>query len=1117
MTTLCCDLVGFTSLCERIDPEDADRLLRDYYTLARGVVETYGGVIEKFAGDAVLAVFGIPSAHEDDPDRAVRAALRLVNRIGTVEVSGNGCEVRVGVNTGPALVRLDVEPTSGEGFLVGDAVNVAARLQTIAPPMGVAVGELTFELTASAFDYAELSPVLVKGKTKALRSWLARSPVARTGVDLNRRFSTPLVGREVELAVLDGLFEKAIAGSAPQFALVVGEAGIGKSRLVFELARRLDEQPGSMLTWRQGHCLAYDEGAPFWALAEIVRSHLGVDETDEPPEAEAKLERGLPPGPDQEWMAARLRPLLGLPSGPATREENFAAWRRFLEQFAQSEPCVVVIEDLHWASEGTLAFLRQLADQAAGVPLLVIATTRPELLEVQTACPLDADRWTYVNVKSLSAAETGRLVQGMLSATSVQADMLSAIAQRCGGNPFFTEELLHLLQEKQFFSLTQDGLSLSSAGSTALPASVHALIAARLDSLKPGLKRVLADASVVGQTFSPALVASLSDDAAGVAEALRDLAAREFVRPAHDSRESASEFAFRHALTREVAYEQLPRAVRARKHSAVAAWIEAHENAGGVAEALAHHYAAAFDLAQAAGETELAGDLAGPALLALRRAGDLAMLLDVAAAECHYSRAIDMVPIDGADRAHVLVAWGEALGQAGHLPDATRAIDEGIAGLRAAGEHAALAAALARLAYWRWLIDGRRSLDLTDEALSLLDPKQPSPELVMVLEARASAFTVGCEQKAAIEAADKVLETCAVLGRAPSAPALSCRAVARCELGDSGGIDDFRVALECGRQQGLGRDVGNLYGNLAAFLEVMKGPRAAGAAYEEGLKFSLRRGDESCAVYARQGLLEVAFLTGRWDEALAEAEAVDRSLSASGGRMDLQHVRSIRALLAAWRGAPGEAEPLAVWAEAASAESSPLGLRAACLMTLAVVELELGRAEAAIGHLEEAESLGRRLRGTPDYSVRLPAALRTAIGAGDSGLARRLSKGIPARRAFDAQALRTLKALLCESEGDWPAAARAYGRAAAEWCRLSVPYEQAQALLGQGRSLLAFGRADEAAAAAHAAREICARLQAGPALAEAVSLSDSISSQSGCSPAGRATGNDRRPRSSDDS
>ena len=275
-------------------------------------------------------------------------------------------QARVGINTGPAFVRLDVLPGSGQSFVVGDAVNTAARLQQHGAPMRVVVGELTHDLVAGAFDCEAMAPVAAKGKTEALRPWVVKGPRSRSGIDLRRAFASPFVGREVELGILKGLFEKAAVVREPQFVLLTGEAGIGKSRLVFELARHLDEKPEQLITWRQGRSLPHGDGATYWSLSEIVRQQAGVLENDDPPTVERKLRRAVPDVEDAAWILERVRPLLGLESSSAPQEENFAAWRRFLETMVTQGPAVLVFDDMHWAQPGVLAFLEDLAISSLG-------------------------------------------------------------------------------------------------------------------------------------------------------------------------------------------------------------------------------------------------------------------------------------------------------------------------------------------------------------------------------------------------------------------------------------------------------------------------------------------------------------------------------------------------------------------------------------------------------------------------------------------------------------------------------------------------------------------------------------------------------------------------------
>ncbi len=275
ITALFCDLVGFTATSEAADPEDVDAMLAVYFAMARAEIESFGGIVEKFIGDAVVGVFGVPAAHEDDPERAVRAGLQIAEEAEQLEALGGApLKLRVGINTGEALVRLGIAPTSGKGFLSGDSINTASRIQSVAPEMGVAVGLGTYEATAAAFDYDELEPAVLKGKSDPVRVFHAKAPRARLGTDLTRTHDTPFIGREIDLAIIKRVFEKTVAAGSPQLITVVGEPGLGKSRIVAELGRYVDDLP-ARITWRQGRCLPYGEGITFWALGEILRGARG--------------------------------------------------------------------------------------------------------------------------------------------------------------------------------------------------------------------------------------------------------------------------------------------------------------------------------------------------------------------------------------------------------------------------------------------------------------------------------------------------------------------------------------------------------------------------------------------------------------------------------------------------------------------------------------------------------------------------------------------------------------------------------------------------------------------------------------------------------------------------
>ena len=383
VSVLFCDLVGFTSQAESLDPEDVEAILRPYHARVRAELEHYGGTVEKFIGDAVMALFGAPVAHEDDPERAVRAALAI--REFAVE---DGLELRIGITTGEVLVSLDASPAEGEGMASGDVVNTAARLQSAAAVNGVLADETTYRATRHVVDYEEAGPVEAKGKSQPISVWEATKVRARPGVDVAHEARSELVGREQELGVLRDALARVRSARTSQLVTLVGVPGLGKSRLVYELSRLVEDDP-ELITWRQGRCLAYGNGVTLWALGEIVKAQAGIHEQDPPAEAAAKLRQAVEdtvPSPgDVTWVASNLLALIGLAPeselGGDHRGEAFSAWRLFFEAMADQRPLVLVFEDLHWADDGLLDFVDELVDWVTDVPLLVVATARPELLE----------------------------------------------------------------------------------------------------------------------------------------------------------------------------------------------------------------------------------------------------------------------------------------------------------------------------------------------------------------------------------------------------------------------------------------------------------------------------------------------------------------------------------------------------------------------------------------------------------------------------------------------------------------------------------------------------------------------------------------------------------------
>src|SRR5690242_11143303 len=443
VTILFVDLVGFTARSEQLDPEDVRAIQTPYFARVRTAIESFGGTVEKFIGDAVMAVFGAPVAHGDDPERAVRAAFAILGDV--------GLDVRIAVNTGEALVSVSVNPAQGEGIVAGDVVNTAARLQSAAPVNGILVGESTYRATRDVIDYDEREPVVAKGKSEPIAVWEPIQAKSRFGMDIEQRSLTPLVGRLRELDALFGSFDRAREARESQLVTVVGVPGIGKSRLVAELFQRVGEMP-ELVWWRQGRALPYGDGVNFWAVGEMVKAQAGIQENDSLDVAHDRLRESVTAvvdGDDERaWVMQHLVPLIGGPQPEGDNaSEKLAAWRRYFEGLADQHPLVLVFEDLHWADDGVLDFVDHIAEWAAGVPMLVIGTARPELLDRRPEWGGGKLNAVTLALSPLGEADSARVIAAVLDQAVLPAETQQALLERAGGNPLYAEQFARLYIE----------------------------------------------------------------------------------------------------------------------------------------------------------------------------------------------------------------------------------------------------------------------------------------------------------------------------------------------------------------------------------------------------------------------------------------------------------------------------------------------------------------------------------------------------------------------------------------------------------------------------------------------------------------------------------------------
>ncbi len=579
------DLEGFTASSEAADPEDVRDALARYHTVARERIEAYGGTVEKFIGDAVMAVFGAPIAHGDDAERAVRAGLRVLEAVEELRDAGLALAARAAVNTGDAIVSV-VRREAGEALAIGDVVNTAARLQSAAPVGRLVVGAETRRATRHAIAYEPLPAVVAKGKAAPVETWCAVGPISEPA---ERPGTTgPFVGRRRELDVIRSVWRQATLDRRPQVVTVVGPPGMGKSRLAREIAAEVEASAGRVI---RGRCLPYEEQTGYHASAQLVRQAFGIFDSDAQHIARAKLDEGvtaLLPASEAADTARYLALLLGLGMDAPVLNQRllFLALRRVIERLGEDRPTLVVFEDIHWAAASELDLLEYLGSQLRATSALVMALTRPELLDARPwGARLPAH--TSIALDPLTSEETRELATGLVVDTGDAGVDVERLVSLSDGNPLFVEELTAAIAD--------------GASGSGLPVTVTAAIAARLDVLPPSLRTVLFSAAVVGRTFWRDVVAAIADERT-VDDALDELERRDLVRREHDSRlEGDVEYRFRHALIQDVAYATLTRVERAARHADVARYIEQRvgTEAGPVAWILAHHWRSAGDPARA--------------------------------------------------------------------------------------------------------------------------------------------------------------------------------------------------------------------------------------------------------------------------------------------------------------------------------------------------------------------------------------------------------------------------------------------------------------------------------------------------------------------------------------
>jgi len=1090
VSVLFADLVGFTAASEGRDPEDTRELLSSYFDMCRRLIGLYGGTVEKFIGDAVMAVWGTPVATEDDAERAVRTALDLVAAVAALgdEAGAPGLRARAGVLTGEAAVTVGAE---GEGMVAGDLVNTASRIQSAAEPGSVFVGDATRRATEQAVAYESAGDHELKGKEEPVTLWRAQRIVsARRGELRSDGLEAPFVGRQRELRQVKDLFHASAEERKAHLVSITGIAGIGKSRLAWEFYKYFD---GIVETvwWHRGRCLAYGEGVTYWALADMVRMRCQIAEDDQPVVAlqklRATLSEHLLEEEERRFVEPALAQLLGVGEAEVgSRQELFAAWRLFFECLADSNPTVLVFEDLQWADASLLDFVEYLLEWSRAHRLYVITLARPELLEKRSTWGAGQRSFTSIYLEPLDEGRMEELLAGLVP--GMPAALKAQILARAEGVPLYAVETVRMLLDRGL--LAQEGSTFRVVGEVEaleVPETLHALIAARLDGLSEQERRLLQDGAVLGKTFSRQALAALS----GLGEdeldpLLVSLVRKEALSLQVDPRSPGhGQYGFLQDLVRRVAYETLSRRDRKARHLAAADQLAASLSEEEVAEVIASHLLAAYEAAPDADDAE---ELKARAASALVLAGERAAGLAAAAeAERYYEQAAELVE-DERQRAELADRAGQMAWRANKPGEARALLDRAHAAYREL--HDAVAAArVASLLADIDFAEGHppRAVERLEPALGELEEAEALSDVAAVA-AQLGRFLLF---RGDAERAHAYLERALTLAEALDLPETMAEALntkATLFLSRKHRPRESRILLEGSLEIAFANDLHyaamRALNNLGALLWSQGNWQAHMAASERSLELARRVGDRRWESTYLAGSIGTLMMSGRWDEAVArgvEAKEVSAVEFVRGLQLFLTPIHVQRGQLDSARQLLAENADLAKSENAswsgtyALFEGLLLGAEGRRDEAVAAVERGLANRERAAGNHMFMRFIAFDSMGEVEDEVEL----RKLIDIADELPAGEMAPVLRAQRArfrarlpaYDAEAeLAVAEQLFDESE---------------------TPFYAAVVRLERSERLIAKGRGAEATPLLEQARETFELLSAKPWLARVDSLTAS--------------------------
>ncbi len=1071
VSILFADLVGFTTLAEGRDAEDTRELLTSYFDIAREVVGRHGGTVEKFIGDAVMAVWGAPTAHEDDAERAVRAGLELVDAVRNL---GPGIAARAGVLTGEAAVTIGA---TNQGMVAGDLVNTASRLQSAAAPGTVLVGEATERAASRAIAFEVAGEQVLKGKASPVAAWRAVRVVAeRGGRNRTETLEAPFVGRDDELRLLKDLYHATAREQRARLVSVVGPAGIGKSRLAWEFAKYVDGLV-ERAWFHDGRSPSYGDGISFWALGEMIRRRASLLETDDESTTRAKVAEAVATHvadpAERRWIEGALLALLGVDKGSIASDELFAAWRTFFERMAATGPVIMVFEDFHYADSGLIDFVDHLLEWSRTLPIYVLTLARPDLLERRPDWGAGKRSFTSIFLEPLPEAAMRELLAGLVPGLPDSAER--AIIARADGVPLYAVETVRMLVSEG--KLTLDGGAYRPTGdltSLAVPETLSALIASRLDALPPAERALASDAAVLGQSFTLEGLGSVSGlDEADLAARLRSLVRREIFTLETDPRSpERGQYAFVQALIREVAYNALAKRERKVRHLAAARFFESLET-DEIAGGLAGHYLAAYRNAAEGAEADA---VAAQARISLKAAADRAIALGSYDQALLFLDQALTVTTDKAELADLLERAGEAASAGGRREAAEQRLIQAIAAQRELGDRPAIARATAALG--QALLSAYR----TPDALALLEPAfeefrdlAMDPAGIAVMSQLARAYFFAEENQRSVEIADQVLASAEHADLLPIvADTLISKGTALASLGRAiEGAGVITAGRDLAEALGLATTVLRAVNNLA-FVEGDRDPRASLETSRVGLALARRLGARGWIAGFVGNVAEFGVRTGDWSEGLAELDAaLDEDWAAPDHAFLVLNAAAIHAM----RGEPIE-DRLAAVSEFVAA-SDDLQMQANGMWTNGVIAFAAGDLEAARAAYHRAAALVSGL--APPGLAR---AARAALWAADVSAARADLAAVEATgfhgRAIEADRL-TIRAGIAALDGRRVEALGLYREALAAWGDLGLAWDEA--MCGLDMALLLDPADPEVRAAVDRARDLLVRIEARPFIA----------------------------------